>query len=666
MFRKITLFSAVLALIVVAVGSYVRLSGAGLGCPDWPGCYGQAIVSGHADFMAKAAEAFPGQTPDIAKAWKEMGHRYLAATLGMAILLLALLSWREQHNRLSVITAACGLVLLVGLQAALGMWTVKLHVMPIVVTGHLLLGMLTFWLLFWLYLRVNPKIKPLTASRIGLTVFARMAMGVLFLEIVLGGWVSANYAALACSGFPQCNGSWWPTADYQTALNLFSGLSTGYTGVIAFDAQVAANWLHRVGALVGFIVLTLLMLNATSAHHSKPVRRAGLWLSALLLMQIGSGIIGIKFGAPLWAAVAHNAFAALLMLPLIAISFYSRHVYVEEIQPAVELAPQPEGVAVPAPAAEEAYLIPEPESLYLRLKTQLKRTRSGLSGVLAHIPLGRQEIDEDLLEEIEASLLMADIGVEATTEIIKRLTESVDRQRLNDGAALSAALKQELLGILQPCSQNLQIPKQDKPFVILVVGVNGAGKTTTIGKLAKRLQAQGHSVMLAAGDTFRAAAVEQLQTWGERNNIHVVAQHTGADSASVIYDGVQSAQAKGIDVLIADTAGRLHTKSNLMDELKKVKRIMGKLDETAPHEVLLVLDAGTGQNALSQAKLFNETVALTGLALTKLDGTAKGGVIFGLAKQFGIPIRFIGIGEGIDDLQDFDAEAFVNALFVKD
>jgi fused signal recognition particle receptor len=261
---------------------------------------------------------------------------------------------------------------------------------------------------------------------------------------------------------------------------------------------------------------------------------------------------------------------------------------------------------------------------------------------------------------------MADIGVDATTAIIKRLTESVERHQLNDGEALSAALKQELLSMLRPCSKNLQIPEQDKPFVILVVGVNGAGKTTTIGKLAKRLQVQGHSVMLAAGDTFRAAAVEQLQTWGERNNIHVVAQHTGADSASVIYDAVQSAQAKGIDVLIADTAGRLHTKSNLMDELKKVKRIISKLDETAPHEVLLVLDAGTGQNALSQAKLFNETVELTGLALTKLDGTAKGGVIFALAKQFEIPIRFIGIGEGIDDLQDFDADAFVNALFVKD
>ncbi len=662
MFRKITLFGVVLALIVIVVGSYVRLSGAGLGCPDWPGCYGQAIPIDFdsVDFKAQAAKAFSGQTPDLAKAWKEMSHRYLAAALGMTILLLALLSWREQQNRPVVVVAASTLAVLVGLQAALGMWAVKLHIMPIVVTGHLLLGMMTFWLLFWLYLRVNPKVSPLALPKNGLAIFARFVMGVLFLEIVLGGWVSANYAALACSGFPQCNGSWWPKADYQTALNLFNALSTGYTGVIAFDAQVAASWLHRVGALICFIVLALVMLNATSAHHSRPVRRAGLSLSVLLLLQIGSGVIGVKFGMPLLAAVAHNAVAALLLLPLIAIGFYSRYAYVEALKPVVEV--EPEAAVV----AEQAYPVAESESLYLRLKSQLKRTRSGLSGVLAQIPLGQKEIDADLLEAIEASLLMADIGVDATTAIIKRLTESVERHQLNDGEALRAALKQELLSMLQPCNKILHIPKQDKPFVILVVGVNGAGKTTTIGKLAKRLQTQGHSVMLAAGDTFRAAAVEQLQVWGERNNIHVVAQHTGADSASVIYDGVQSAQAKGIDVLIADTAGRLHTKSNLMDELKKIKRIISKLDENAPHEVLLVLDAGTGQNALSQARLFNETVALTGIALTKLDGTAKGGIIFALAKQFGIPIRFIGIGEGIDDLQDFDANAFVNALFVTD
>ncbi|MDP2098976.1 MAG: signal recognition particle-docking protein FtsY [Methylobacter sp.] len=655
MFRKITLFGVVLALIVIIAGSYVRLSGAGLGCPDWPGCYGQAIPSGSADFVEQAARTFPGHIPDLAKAWKEMGHRYLAASLGLTILLLALLSWRQQQCRLAVVSAALGLLVLVGLQAALGMWAVKVHLMPIVVTGHLLLGMMTFWLLFWLSLRTNTTGYHSISRWNGLTAFARFAMAVLFVEIVLGAWVSANYAALACSGFPQCNGAWWPKADYQTALNLLGGLSTGYTGVIAFDAQVAANWLHRVGALVGFVVLTGLMLAATSGHQPKAVRKAGLWLGALLLLQIGSAIIGVKLGAPLWAAVAHNAFAALLMLPLVAISFYSRQAYVETLP-----------VEIEAEAVSIAPEVVEPESVYARLKSQLKRTRSGLSGVLAQIPIGQKEIGEDLLEAIEAQLLMADIGVDATTQIIKRLTDSVERHQLNDGEALTAALKQELLSMLLPCNQNLQIPKQDKPFVILVVGVNGAGKTTTIGKLAKRLQTQGHSVMLAAGDTFRAAAVEQLQTWGERNNIHVVAQHTGADSASVIYDGVQSAQAKGIDVLIADTAGRLQTKSNLMDELKKVKRIMGKLDETAPHEVLLVLDAGTGQNALSQAKLFNETVALTGLALTKLDGTAKGGVIFALAKQFGIPIRFIGIGEGIDDLQDFDAEAFVNALFVKD
>ncbi|MEI7993275.1 MAG: signal recognition particle-docking protein FtsY, partial [Methylococcaceae bacterium] len=503
--------------------------------------------------------------------------------------------------------------------------------------------------------------------------FTRFVQFVLLLQIVLGVWVSANHAALVCSGFPQCNGQLWPDADYKTALNLFSGLFTGYTGVFSFDAQVAANWLHRIGALVCFLLLSLLMFMATATNSLKPVRTAGLWLGVLLFVQIGIGIIGVRLSMPLWAVIAHHSGAALLMLPLIAISFYSRYgeletrpTFIEKVG-IVSVPVERVVVTVPAEALlEEVYVEPAPESLYLRLKSQLKRTRSGLSSILANLPIGQKEINDDLLEEIEANLLMADVGVDATTEIIMRLTKRLERHQLEDGLALSMALKQELLGILLPCSIPVQIPGQETPFVILVVGVNGAGKTTTIGKLAKRLQAQGHSVMLAAGDTFRAAAVEQLQVWGARNNIQVVAQHTGADSASVIYDGLQSAKAKGIDVLIADTAGRLHTKSNLMDELKKVKRIMGKLDETAPHEVLLVLDAGTGQNALSQAKLFNETVALTGLVLTKLDGTAKGGVIFALAKHTGIPIRFIGIGEGIDDLQDFNAEQFVDALFVKD
>ena len=288
-----------------------------------------------------------------------------------------------------------------------------------------------------------------------------------------------------------------------------------------------------------------------------------------------------------------------------------------------------------------------------------------MGGLLASLALGQKKIDDDLLEEIETHLIMADVGMEVTADIMEQLTATIAASSDGqvDGVDL---LKQQLLGILEPYSQPLIIPEQTAPFVILVVGINGAGKTTTIGKMAKRLQFQGHSVMLAAGDTFRAAAVEQLQAWGERNEIPVIAQQTGADSASVIYDGLQSAKAKGVDVLIADTAGRLHTKANLMEELIKVKRIMGKLDASAPHEVMLVLDAGTGQNAVVQAKQFNEAMTLTGITLTKLDGTAKGGVVFALAKQLGVPIRFIGIGEGIEDLQEFNAKDFIDAVFVTD
>jgi len=665
MFRKITLFSVVLALIVIVSGSYVRLSGAQLSCPDWPGCYGQVIVSDSIDFKEQAGLIFPDQVPDIANAVKEMSHRYLEAALGLLFVFLALFSWREKAYRTAALTITLSLLFLAGMQAIFEVWVIKLHAMPIVVTGYVLSGMVILWLLFWLYLRSE---SGMSSSCTRAVIFCRSAMLILFLQIVLGVWVSANHAALACTGFPLCNGQWWPVADYQNALNLLAGLYTGYTGDTAFELQVAINWLHRLGALVCFIVLSLLMLNTMLVNAPKPLRKAGLCLSLLLFIEIVSGIAGTKLNMPSIALV-HDAVAALLMLPLIAISFYSRYGFiakpVADFQPQVVAAAIPAGIEWPAEAIQP-YVEPAPESLYLRLKSQLKRTRSGMGELLANLSIGQKETDDDLLEDLEASLLMADIGITVTTEIISRLTQHLERHQLKDPELLSAALKQELLRILKPCSKPLQIPKQDKPFVILVVGVNGAGKTTTIGKLAKRLQAQGHSVMLAAGDTFRAAAVEQLQTWGERNNIHVVAQHTGADSASVIYDGVQSAQAKGIDVLIADTAGRLHTKSNLMDELKKVKRIIGKLDETAPHEVLLVLDAGTGQNALSQAKLFNETVALTGLVLTKLDGTAKGGVIFALAGQSGIPIRYIGIGEGIDDLQDFDAETFVDALFVKD
>lgn len=303
------------------------------------------------------------------------------------------------------------------------------------------------------------------------------------------------------------------------------------------------------------------------------------------------------------------------------------------------------------------------QGLFARLKSGLSRTRGSLTEGIGDLLLGKKQIDDDLLEEIETQLLVADMGVEATQSIITGLTERVSRKQLDDSEALYDALREDMAAMLQPVSVPLQIDSEKSPYVILVVGINGAGKTTTIGKLAKRLQNEGKSVMLAAGDTFRAAAVEQLQVWGERNEIPVIAQGSGADSASVIYDAVQAAQARDIDVIIADTAGRLHTQSNLMEELKKVRRVITKLDESAPHEVLLVLDAGTGQNALSQAQQFQQSVDVSGIALTKLDGTAKGGIIFAIASKMGIPIRFIGVGEGIDDLRAFDADEFIQALF---
>ena len=298
-----------------------------------------------------------------------------------------------------------------------------------------------------------------------------------------------------------------------------------------------------------------------------------------------------------------------------------------------------------------------------RLRERLARTRSGFTAGLSGLLLGRKSIDDELLEELETRLLLADAGVETTRQIIDRLTERVSRKQLNEAGALLDALREELLAILTPVSRPLVIPDGTRPFVILMVGINGAGKTTTIGKLAKQLQQQGCSVMLAAGDTFRAAAVEQLQVWGERNDIPVIAQQSGADSAAVIHDALQAARSRGCDVLIADTAGRLHTQQGLMDELAKVKRVIQRLDPDAPHEIMLVLDAGTGQNALAQADQFHQLLGLTGITITKLDGTAKGGVLFAIANRLGVPIRFIGIGEGIDDLRVFDAGEFVEALF---
>ncbi|MEI7230967.1 signal recognition particle-docking protein FtsY [Pectobacterium carotovorum] len=317
---------------------------------------------------------------------------------------------------------------------------------------------------------------------------------------------------------------------------------------------------------------------------------------------------------------------------------------------------------VPAVAQEQER--PTKEGFFARLKRSLVKTRQNLGSGFIGLFRGKK-IDDDLFDELEEQLLVADVGVETTRKIIGSLTEHASRRQLKDADTLFVKLKEEMAEILAKVDAPLNIEGKT-PYVILMVGVNGVGKTTTIGKMARQFQAQGKSVMLAAGDTFRAAAVEQLQVWGQRNNVAVVAQHTGADSASVIFDAIQAAKARGVDVLIADTAGRLQNKAHLMEELKKIVRVMKKLDEDAPHEVMLTLDASTGQNAVSQAKLFNEAVGLTGITLTKLDGTAKGGVIFAIADQFAIPIRYIGVGEGIEDLRPFKADDFIEALFARE
>jgi fused signal recognition particle receptor len=337
--------------------------------------------------------------------------------------------------------------------------------------------------------------------------------------------------------------------------------------------------------------------------------------------------------------------------------FFSRF----KSEPKAEIEPEAE-VESEVKSEEEK---PQKEGFFARLKKGLSKTKENLGSGIVSLFRGKK-IDDELFEELETQLLISDVGVETSLKLVENLTKLADRKQLKDAEALYDLLKQEMADLLVPVDQPLIVENAEGPFVILMVGVNGVGKTTTIGKMAKQFQQQGKSVMLAAGDTFRAAAVEQLTVWGERNDVPVIAQHTGADSASVIFDAIQAAKSRDVDVIIADTAGRLQNKDHLMEELKKIVRVMKKLDVNAPHEVMLTLDAGTGQNALSQVKLFSEAVGLTGLTLSKLDGTAKGGVVFAIADKFKIPIRYIGVGEGIDDLRTFNSNDFIEALFAHD
>jgi len=653
MFRVFTVLVGFFILLLAGTGAYQHLVPVEvLTCNEFLSCYTQVVqIFGQENIANHELIALIHSVSAFA----------IVVLLGMMILSSLWL----KNARLKLVVYTLILAGLVAVQIPLGMHAHWLGTQALNQLVHYLLNAFALYVLVYIYLHSKTGyVKRNDGTKSWLVSSAIVVLG---LQLLLGAWLTANHAGLVCGGFPQCLDSWWPQANYVNAFNFLAPLS--------FDAKIAVHWVHRIFSVIVFIGLTGLMLSATSSRI-RSVRWAGAAISLLLLVQFAAGIALVKLSMPAWIGVVHSLTAMILMLPLLLIRFHAKYKTVDDERVTVpaEDSVVSEGLRKDEPPAliiEGEVKIPapelvEPESLYLRLKSQLGKTRTGLGAALSVVTFANRKIDQDLLEEIETSLLMADVGMDVTTGIIAKLEESVEKHQLQDVNALSDLLKQQLLELLEPVSQPLVIPEKEGPYVILVVGVNGAGKTTTIGKLAQRLQQQGHSVMLAAGDTFRAAAVEQLQVWGERNKIHVVAQHTGADSASVIFDAVQSAQAKGVDVLIADTAGRLHTKSNLMEELKKIKRIIGKLDDTAPHEVLLVLDAGTGQNALSQAEHFNKAVELTGLALTKLDGTAKGGIIFALAKQSGIPIRFLGVGEGINDLQDFNARDFIDALFKQD
>ena len=644
----------------------MRLSRAGLACPDWPGCIGDMFIPSESTVKQEDLEKFPGFKFSEVRAWKHMAHRFAAIGLGFALILLPLLVLFRKHSRGALVSISLFSLALFAAQIALGMWTITRMLSPVIVTGHLLLGFALFGSLFWLYLRANPHAIKLQENYRG-SIAVTFGLLLLLIQVILGGWVSANFAYSACPDFPTCNGQWWPKANYIQGFPEAFIYGLDQINALSKEARIAILWTHRVASLVVFLWLGFVALSSTSGHNPKRVRIAGNLLSLFLLLEIGSGIATSLFRKNLLElGIAHSTISLSLLLILLYIVFWLRY---QDNQSALSGEPalardtlQPPTADARASTVPAEYVPPTPETLFERLSKQLGKTRGGMSGVLTQL-LGRDQIDAEWLEDVENSLLMADVGIDATQDIINAVKQGAGDAKGNPNA-LTDTLKQTMYQMLEPVSQPLFIADNDiRPFVILVVGVNGVGKTTTIGKLAKRLKQQGLSVMLAAGDTFRAAAVEQLQEWGKRNDIAVVSQHSGADSAAVVYDACESAKAKKVDVLIADTAGRLHTKTNLMDELSKIKRILGKLDPGAPHEVLLVLDAGTGQNALEQAKQFNKAVDISGIVLTKLDGTAKGGMIFALAKNLGKPLRFIGVGEGIDDLQDFDARRFIDALF---
>lgn len=642
MLKKITLLGLWVAGLLLVVGANARLLGLGHYCPEWLGCSadGNALASSETPWLALLGQA----------------QFWLAMIVTVLMLGSWLLSLREVSKTIGI---AIPSVILLTVLALLGLGVLQVHfgAIPWLVTLQMFLGFGMVFLIWRFYLLQGPQ-TPMPIAASYLRWLSTATLVVLFLEILSGGWVSSNYAALACRDFPRCQGEWWPVADFKAAFLDLSRLALEQASLASPEARVAMQLVHRATALVFFALASILAYGVTSNPKFPHLSKPGLLLNILLLLQVGTGILQIHWNLLEPLAAAHCLFAIGLLLDVAYLQFFlvSGRKSLQG-QETGEVPPREGGVTLedgpPKKASRSADSYAD----------RLSKTRGGFKDILRTLSQFSKGDNRELLDELESQLIMADVGVHLTQEITQDLVSSLGQEELSDDKVLASRLRAYLEAVLKPVDQPLVVDSSGGPFVILVVGVNGVGKTTTIGKLAKQFQSQGYKVMLAAGDTFRAAAVEQLETWGDRNGVPVIAQHTGADSASVIFDALQAAQARGVDVLIADTAGRLHNKSNLMDELSKVKRIMSRLDASAPHEVLLVLDGGTGQNALNQADQFNEAVGVTGIVLTKLDGTAKGGVVFGLAKRLGIPIRFIGIGEGVDDLQPFNASRFIQALF---
>ena len=639
LFRNVIRLAFWATLVMILAGTAQRMVAAGVGCPSGLGC----------------AETGVGVIQASLQAWSgplESVHLVIGGVTGMLILLAAILAFVVPTGRSLGVRIRLGLILLLALgEGYLGMNLAHWSGVPLVMVGHLVAGFVMAALMNQVLLAMSPRIAPRAPTPI-LLFLARTSELLVFCVVFLGGWVSATGAGLACPDFPTCRGVPLPEADYSALIQGLFDPEVDPRLLVAPAASAALHVLHRTLGGVLLLLLSVLSFGVTSNPKVPALSRLGLGLNGLIFISVATAFALVQRHLPVALGVLH------VFLSLVTLVWVGRIrnglVGVSALSPAKESADE-----APAAAVRSATPVVPTGSVTGRLRSQLGKTRGGLMGFLQ----GRGAVDREFMEDLEAQLLMADLGVSATQDIITHLSENLERQELSDRDTLRQRLRAHLRNLILPVSQPLEIPADVRPYVILVVGVNGVGKTTTIGKLAKRLQQRGLSVMLAAGDTFRAAAVEQLEAWGERNDVPVIAQHTGADSASVIYDALEAAKARKVDVLIADTAGRLHNKSNLMEELSKVKRIMARLDASAPHEVLLVLDGGTGQNAVNQARQFHEAVGLTGLVLTKLDGTAKGGVLFALAKQFGIPIRFIGIGEGIDDLRDFDADEFIAALF---